>query len=267
MTEQTQTQTQTDPDYNPYDADNFVATSPLGGRRGVILDGEIIKHNYGGATTTLATALQLTVSIPEFERPSNPRYSAGGALPSLDGRTAAERGPHVVGKISKGTNLADFLTNLKAAGFPLGKLKDGFGGLAGADVTFKTVEKKINKKDIKSYDFVGEFHGFVTPEKLAELKSAAESVTVPVEGAPAEAPPIAPPADDDLKAAVASAIVTALRAEASGEIVRGQLSQKVGPSLSTHPNRARALALLINDGFLATIQGVTYDKRSLKLSA
>jgi hypothetical protein len=177
-----------------------------------------------------------------------------------------------VGAITNNSLVANFLANLRASGFPMANLKPptGFAALIGADISFKTVELGFKKGAPKNaYDFPGEFHGFVTPERLAELKAAAASAP-PSEGGNGavhdEVVATAPPADDELKSAVSAAILTALRAESSGEITRGHLSQKVGPSLQGHPNKTRALALLINDGFLATIPGISYDKKTLQLA-
>lgn len=258
-----------DPDFNPYDSDNFVSTSPMNGRKGVVTDAEVVKWNYGGTRTDLTTALKVSVFVAEFDKPHKDLYfTAGGLEPSTDGKEKAIAGPYLLGAINKQSNVSDFLSNLKASGFPIAELAPskgkGFGALKGAEITFKTIDKKIGKGATKPYDVPGEFHGFVSLDNIP----AKPANTDATEGqtAPTLAPATAAPADDTLKAQVSEAIVAALRESPNGEIQRSQLSLKVGPKLSDPKTRSAALALLINVNFLSTVPGTTFDKTTIKLS-
>jgi hypothetical protein len=260
-----------DPDFNPYDPENFIATSPMNGRRAVVVDAEAVRWNYGGTREDLVTALKVTVYVPDFSNPFKDLYfTCGGLEPSQDGKTKAIAGPHLVGGgIDRQSNLADFNANLKAAGFPLIELAPsrgkGFFALRGADITWKTIEKSIGKKGsqkLKPYDVPGEFHGFVdlASLNLPDRNAPAEGVEGQA-AAPVAVPVTAAPADDTLKATVSEA----LREAPNGEIQRGQLATKVGPKLAA-ADRARSFSLLIKDDFLASVAGTTFDKKTIKLS-
>lgn len=259
-------------EFNPFDSENFEATSKLNGRRGVVLDAVFIRHNYNGKSEKDATALSVTVRVPEFEKASNNLYSAGSLWPSseptklgADGKPKG--GPKELtgafltdGAIAKGSNVADFLNELKSAGFPIlefGKL--GATALVGADLTWKTIEKGKGKF-AKTYDVPAEYHGRKSAEEVAALKAGASEDEAAAESAPAAAVD-----QSAAEAALVAATIAALK-EANGEIPRGQLSIRVGSKLPKDVDKGYAMTRLLKDEFLAGIPGATWDKKILKLA-
>lgn len=263
---------------NMFDPDSFIATSALAGKIGVILPGsEAIRHNYGGNMAEETTALRIVVAAPDKFQPSGEGglekarvnlYGAGGLYPArMAGGARDVAGPFLVGGagINKQANIATFLTHLKAAGFPMAQLgQNGFAALDYAKVQWGALEKKISKKDTKTYDVPVKFLGFVTPEEVAGLGLEARD---DAGSAVAQAPAIAAAVVDDTEAreVLTAALKTALAATPNG-IAKGQLSKTVGPAIQAHPKKAQMFSLLLKDDFLASIDGVTFDKTTVKLA-
>lgn len=246
--------------YNPFDADNFEATSKLNGRRGVITEAEFIRHNYNGKADNDSTALSVSVKVEGYEKPSNNLYSAGSLFPSEEpttlgsdgkpkGGPQALRGPFLTGgNITKQSNVASFLAELKSTTFPMKEfLEKGAKALVGADITWKSLEKKAGK-ETKSYDVPAEFHGFVSIDKDGETSSSTPEASAAVD-----------------TQALVDATVAALKAN-GGSISRSQLSIRVGSQLPKEIDRSVALSYLLKDEFLSTVPGTTYDKKTLILN-
>jgi len=253
-----------------WDESNFVTTSALNGKKGIVVDSEFIRTNYGKPEIPETTVWKIVVKAPGLDKPRALLISVGGELkPSVDLKAPSQAGPYLIGgMIGKGTNVADFITNLKASGFEMGRIRQravgdpGAKGVLGAAFMWRAIEKsytdsKTKQKKSKAYDVPSEFLAFEDiPADLspAEAASAAAVVTNQERGAN----------DAALRESVAGAVVKALQAN-SGEITRGQLAIKVGPLLPPGPQRTNQLALLLNDSFIASIPGVTYDKKVVKL--
>lgn len=237
-----------------FDPDNFVTSSPLNGRRGVIREAYMLRHNYGGKSAEDSTGAKIKVVSPDLEKPRVMLISSGAVWPSEDGRTKSVQGPFIAGKLDKKSNLADFLRGVKASGFDYSLiLTKGFAALENAEFTWKAFEKKVNG-ELKAYDIPAEFHGFVAPEE-------GDGDTT----APDPAVKAAPAVDEELLVEVRNAVAGALAAEPTQEIPRGQLSIKVGPKFKDHPKKVQAFGLLMKDDTLAGIPNVVYDKKTVKL--
>lgn len=231
-----------------FDPDNFVTSSPLNGRRGVIKEAIMIRHNYGGKSAEDSTAARITVISPDLEKPRVLLISSGAVWPSEDGRNKATSGPFIHGKLDKKSNLADFLRGVKGSAFDFSLVTTkGLVALDGAEFTFRAFEKKVNG-ELKAYDVPSEFHGFA----LGDSVDAPEPLAVPT-------------ANTELLEEVRGAVVAALTAEPTQEIQRGQLSIKIGPKFKDHPNKIQAFALLTKDDTLSGIPNVVYDKKTVKL--
>jgi hypothetical protein len=235
-----------DTDFNPFDPENFVVSSALNGVTGKVAVAEFMKTNYGGKAERESTVFRVVVEAANLEKPRELLISCGDIQPSKDGVTADVVGPFFVGKINKGSNLATFIDALKAGGFDL-KLfaKAGGDALVGALITFKAIEKTIGRgkdRQVKTYDVPATFVGF-EGQATAAVADLSE-----------------------LKTKLAEAIKAAV-ANNGGELPRGQLSAKLAGVLKDEPNKAGALGLLVDEGFLSSIEGIAYDKKTLKATA
>jgi len=235
-----------------FDPDHFVTTTALNGRRGVVTEAEFIRHNYNGKYPE-STAFKVVVNSPDLEKPRTLLIGCGALRPSEDGKTPSLIGPFVVGAIEKSSNVADFLKFLKASGFPYETLgKKGADALVGAAFTFRAFEKKVSG-EMKAYDVPAEFHGF---EEVVQSGEATE-VTLPSSAVANK---------EELEALARETVIKILKDRPNHEIARGQLSITVGPALAGDSRRVQVLGVLTQDSFLATIPGVTYDKKTLKLT-
>lgn len=256
---------------NLFDPSSFVTKTALNGRRGVIREAAFIRHNYGKPGEDSASALRLVVVSPDLEKPRVLLIAMGDVWPSTDGRTKSTSGNFIAGKIDKNSNLAMYLNNLKAAGFQMALMgAKGAAALENADFTWKAVEKKVSG-EFKAYDVPSEFHGYAAP--LSEAEKTAIFAGQPQGGGQEAAAPggngaVAASAepeisDEELQSKVRLAVAQTVQ-ENGGELARGQLSIKVGPKLAGIPRKTDALQLMIQDDFLGSIPGVTYDKKTLK---
>lgn len=249
-----------DPNFNPFDSDNFEVSSILNGIRGIIAAEPVPEFKkyrnpnakpdpQTGQLPAEKTVLSFTVTSPDLQKPRELRISAGGAEPAklVNGRLVADvAGPFIIGKLNKNSNVSDFFANLKAAGFEMVKLVPAGGvgveALAGADITWRALEKtfedfRTHKKDVRVYDVPAQFHGFdgVAAPGAADANADLETV----------------------RAAILAAV------QQFKEIPRSQLSIRVGPALKGNAN---LLGLLLKDETLAGIPGTTYDKKSIRLA-
>lgn len=252
-----------------FDPENAISSHALNGKRGVIVKAEARRHSYGKADIPETCALFLTVYVEEFAKLRTEIYGIGNDYYPSDkfqGQPSAV-GPFVVGSkgLPKNSNTTLFLSELKTAGFPFEKMSAGFKGLEGADVTFKSVDRKVGS-GTKAYAVVAEYHGQkeVTKEMLAH---GLEEIH---DEAPTDAPAHTPADDATIRAATATALKAALK-ENGGEIPRGQLSIRVQKELNKTANgtidKPKALALLTKDEFFASVEGVSFDAKTVKLSA
>jgi hypothetical protein len=261
-----------------FDPDNAKVTTALSGRKGVIQRGSaFIRHNYGGKIADMANALQITVVSPELEKPRRNLIGTGALVPGEkvgehpDGRPKVRPLPKNVlignfiagGALEKRSNFYDFLTNLKASGFPMAELSQkGAAALDGAAFIWKALEKRQGR-DVKVYDVPSEFLGF---EEVGAAEDTGDAVvtgdaTVAASVAPAAAPEVS---KEEVKRVVAEAVVRAL-AKNNGAVPKSQLSIRVGPELKDYPRKGDALAFLLDDSFIASIPGVTYDNKIVRL--
>lgn len=265
-------------DFDMFDTDTFITSSALNGRKGVIVEAEFIRTNYGKQDTPESTVARIVVVSPDLDKPRTLLVSSGDLYPS---NTPGGHGPRTLtgafltgGKINKGSNLADFVNGTRGSGFPMQELSArGLEALIGAAFMWRAFEKVINKKT-KGYDVPLEFVGYEDISALKEkLKTqpatgfGSQVVTGPTQGgASALSAEEREKASQALKENVGHAVVEALQAH-GGNIPRSQLSIRVGPRLQGLQNKAEAFALLISDQFLAGIPGVTFDKKSISLAA
>jgi hypothetical protein len=259
---------ETNQDFDIFDADNAVVTSPLAGKKGVVLPGsEFIRHNYGGSIAELVTALKLNVHYTAATgdpASRNVLIGTGALKPSETNLGApADKGLFLAGgaKLNKQSALTDFLAHLKASGFPMATMREkGSAALDGAAFIWTAKEVKINKKDTKVRELPLQFLGFEDTTGLAVV------VTNPQSSSPASGP-VAAPVDDAVRAEVTKVVLETLAAEPSKEIPRSQLAIKAGGKFAgLGPKRPQALALLLQDAFLGSLPGVTFDKKTVKLT-
>jgi len=227
-------------DVNLFDPDNFAVSTPLNGALGTIKEVELIRHNYGGKATDEATGLQVTIQADHLEHDRVNLYScgkAGGLYPSDDGKTRAAHGYYFVGTPTKGTRYEDFMSALKKAGFDPAQMKDGggFAVLKGKTFLWGVIERKV----------FGEMKAYEVPTEYIKEEDAAGTA-----------------GDAEVEEQVRAAVVKAL--EATPEFPRSQITVKVGPLLAGIANRSAATTLLFSDAFLASIPGVTFDKKVLR---
>jgi len=235
------------PGSNPFDDDNFVVSSALNGVTGKVTLAEFAKKAGKTPEDGEYTILRVVVEAEGLDKPRELQISGGAVEPSKDGETKDVVGPFFTGKVNKTSNLAAFLSALKASGFPMAKMaKSGAAALEGALITFKAVESKFySKKDkkevVSTKDLPAAFVGFD-----GEVAVAVEDLS-------------------ELKATIGAAIKEAVEA-AGGVLPRGQLSAKLAPVLKDIPNKSKALGLLVDESFLASIEGVGYDKKQFTVS-
>jgi len=249
-----------------FDPDNFVTKTLLNGKIAAIREAEFVRHNYGGKIAEQVTALRLRVTSDELEKQPKPILVACGDLyPSQDGKTKALAGPFLVGgKIDNRSSIATFLKNLKASGHPGINNPRGATALIDENFLWKSIEKSVSKTDTKAYDVPAEYKGKAAPEQAAVGVGADEAPAVPVGTEPQVATESSLEVAQSLREKVKAALV-----KFNGEIMRGQLSVRVGAELANEPqDRKMAMfALLLKDEFLASIDGVTFDKKTVKLVA
>lgn len=252
-----------------FDPENSISSHPLNGKRGVVVKAEARRHSYGKADIPETCALFLTVYVEEFAKLRTEIYGIGDQYYPSDkfqGQPTAI-GPFVVGDkgLPKNSNTTMFLAELKSSGFPFERMSQGFKGLEGADLTFKTVERKVGKGVAKTYAVPAEYHGIVEVTKEMLTHGLEESPVV----AEGEAP--APKSDDAYVREVTAKALKAALQENGGEIPRGQLSIRVQKELNKlgngSVNKPQALGLLTKDEFFTSIEGVTFDAKTIKLSA
>lgn len=244
-----------------FDSDHFLVSSKLNGRRGTIIAADARRHNYNGKTDD-ATGVFLTVKLAEHNPDEKPTvtniYGAGDLFPGLSRTEKAPSGPFLVGKgINKTSNVALLLSELKTAGFPVAELnKRGFDALVGADITWKAYEKGRGK-DAKAYDVPAEYHGQV---EVSETGETSEASAAGAGGSGSSA------SNDELIKAATDALKAALEEAPNKEIQKSQLSIQVGKRLPKELDRGKVLSIFIKDDVLASIPGVTYDKKTVKLN-
>lgn len=272
MTENTSAQPLAGADVDLFDPKNFVTATALNGKRGVIVEADFRRTTYGGKSEE-STVLRVAIYCEELEKKFRINLvSCGGVWPSNTNNGDKQQSGNFLtgGRVENRSNIADFMRNRKAAGHP--GMPQGAASLVGADFTWKSLEKKING-ELKAYDVPAQYHGQVDiaplKEKLAiyvNASTAAPAATAPVDAATvAAAVATSPAATEELRVQLAQLVKDALAKAPGNELPRGQLSAQVGPSIQG-PQRAQALVLLLKDEFLGGIEGVTYDKKSIKLT-
>jgi hypothetical protein len=230
---------------NPWEPENAVVSSVLNGVTGKVVAAEFIrkqgkKNEKTGEEGSEYTVFRVVVTAEGLAKPRELLIGSGSLKPSKDGITEDVVGPFFVGKINKSSNFYTFVESLKAAGFPMQRFaKAGGDALIGSLITWKAIEKTFGRgKDAQTntYDMPATFLGF-------EGEVAQQKVD-----------------DTELRATLTAAIQKAV--SETGTLPRGQLAIKLAPVLKDVTNKAAALGLLVNDDFLAGIDGVAYDKKT-----
>jgi len=173
-------------------------------------------------------------------------------MPSLDGKSPEVSGPRLFSASGKGidkkTVIHAFLIKLGATGFPMAKFAElGAAALNGADVTMGALDKTYNiegESKEKTYDVITEFHGFVGEAVEAAAEPVDESAAISELGV---------------------ALLDTLQAN-NGEIPRGQLSIRLNKALKDNPLRVKLLGMVTKDEVLGQIEGITFDKKVVKLA-
>lgn len=243
---------------NIWDPESYSVGSFLEGKRGVIREPEFVRHNCRGHCQETG-ALRFRVVLPDVAEEKQPYpvdYNVGKDFwPSEDGKSKAVTGNRIISmsgrKVDKKTKFFLLRQSLAQAGFPLEKLgEDGAMALDGADVTFRAIERQFNIKgeQVDSVaDVVAEFHGFVDGDGGGSEEAGGAD-------------------QEELVAELSTALIEALDAN-KGEIPRAQISIRLNKALKDNPNRAEILALAAQDEVLGQIDGITFDKKVLKLEA
>lgn len=265
--------------FNIFDPDNAVVSSRLNGRRGTIVKIEARRHNYNGKIQEEVTGVFITVISRDLEKPVELIIGAGALYPSRDAETFKKGQPDsygdflVGGKLSKQANLYDFLNEAKSAGFDVSSAATkGLKAYLFADFTWKAVEKGRGKF-AKAYDFPAEYHGVDAEgqqlldqynEAQAAAKASGSGDAQGEAAAPSEANAAPAPSAEESKAIVTTAVLAALAKAPNKELSRGLLSVKTSPELPAGTN-PKVLAVLVQESFLSSIPGTTFDKKTLKL--
>lgn len=240
-----------------WDPKAHTSGSFLEGKRGVIKDAEFVRNNCKGHCPE-RTVLQFRLELPDVAPEKQPFPVQIGfgkeQYPSVDGASKELSGPKLYSPTGKGVSKKSvghfFLVKLAASGFPMEKFGEvGAAALNGADVTMGALDRTYtieNETKESTYDVVTQFHGFV------EVAG----------GAAAEATP-----EDETDAiAQLSEVLLAALAEHNGEIPRGQLSIRLNKGLKENPNRVKLLGMVTKDDVLGQIEGITFDKKTVKLA-
>lgn len=237
---------------NPWEPENAVVSSALNGVTGKVTAAEFIRKQGKKDVVTGEfseyTVLRVVVEAANLEKPRELHIGCGDLRPSKDGATVDIQGPYFVGgKINKSSNLFIFVENLKAGGFPMPRFaKMGADALVGGLITWKAIERSFGKgkdRTTSTYDMPAGFVGFE-----GEIQQVAEDT-------------------GELKAQLAAEIAKVVKAADGGVLPRGQLSVKLAGFLKETSNKSAALGLLVNDEFLAGIDGVAYDKKTFTARA
>lgn len=229
----------------------------LEGKRGFIRDAEFTRDNYNGKgkdRTVLTFRLEIP-GIPDDKQPYPVKIGMGDTFwPSLDGKTKEVTGPRLVNvkgrALDKKTQFHSFQLTLAAAKFPVRKFaEEGASALNGAEMSFSYTSKtfKIEGEQTETeWLVVDEFFGF--------------------EGEAGSSSPAEEPVDESaLLAELAGSLTTALQ-ENNGEIPRGQVSIRLNKTLKDNPNRTRLLTMATKDEYLGQVEGITFDRKAIKLS-
>lgn len=247
-----------------FDPKNYVTKTALGGKRAPIIEAVFIRHNYGGKIAEDVTAAR--VKVKGLKNPI--LVSSGDTWPARkidqskpatpDNLEKAIIGPFLLGTVDNRSGIAVFNKALLKTDFPKDRLgKEGFAALNGADFTWKGISKKVNGEE-KGTDVVEIFHGFV---EIDEAQDAADQAVAGTQTAPA-----APVVNEALLEEVKAAVLSTVKAAPNGEVPRSQLSRLVGEGFKDPATRSQALVLLLKDSTLASIPGVTFENKTLKLA-
>ncbi len=266
-----------------FDPSSFVSSSPLNGKRGVVVEAVVKQTDFGKPQDGLVTVIDIKVAggdLDKWRRLKSIR--CGGLFPAtkdpVTGKlTKCEPGKSGAflcgGAFDKKSNGADLFTALRTSGFPSGLTQGaGVAALLGADITWKCLEKKIGK-DTYTYDVPGQYHGHVDAATLSALQATLQQQETVLDGGGSVAAAAAASATpsmttEEIESILAEAVKATLT-EMGAPIPRGQMGIRVAPKLGKVPQQQRgtAVGMLTKDEFYAKIEGVEYDKKEVRLKA
>lgn len=213
-----------------FDPKSFAAGGFLDGQVGDIVSIKATKFDYNGKVDPPANVVECVIRRAD-DKERTEIYGTGGAEPN-------EEGTGFQSSLHKAAKFAGFLVALQKTKFPFNKLnEDGLPALVGHRFVWKNVP--ISGKDC----FVPETYvGIAEGDAVAAQQD-----------------------EDDLRDLVGTLILGVVR-EAGGELKKAALTSKLGGKL-TPELKTRGLGLALQDSYLATLPGVSYEKGVLTLIA
>lgn len=213
-------------EFGSFDVEKFTLGGFLDGREGRIDEARFKKFDYNGTVDPPANVLSVDITRDDGET-RNEIYGIGGCTP-------LDSGLGYRGGMKKTTKFSKFLAALKSAGFDTNQLNEkGAVALDGLTFIWKHVPTKA-----------GSDNSYALPDKLIGGEdTAAEEDEV------------------ELKDMLSSLVVATV---ADAPLKKAMLSAKISPKLNGHPQKTKALTLLVSDTFLATIEGIVMEDGLVK---
>lgn len=216
---------------NFFDPKSFAAGGFLDGQVADITEITATKFDYNGKVDPPANVIEMKIVRADGKERTEV-YGTGAAEPTEDGT-------NVKAGLNKQCKFAAFLFALQKTKFPFKELgEQGLPALAGKRFVWKNVG--TGGKDV----FVPE-----TYVGISEGDAASQQQD-----------------ENDLRDLVGTLILSAVR-EAGGSLKKTALSQKLGTKVTDPAVKPRALALALQDTYLAQLPGVNFDKGVLTLIA
>lgn len=216
---------------NFFDPASFAAGGFLDGQVADIVEIKATKFDFHGKVDPPANVIEMKITRADGKERTEV-YGTGAAAPTEDGNG-------VSAGLNKQCKFAQFLIALHKTKFPTGKLNsEGLSALAGQRFVWKNAG--TGGKDI-----------FV-PETYVGISDGD--------------PEAAQQDENDLRDLVGTLILSVVR-EAGGSLKKTGLTQKLGAKITDAAVKPRALALALQDSYLAALPGVNLDKGVLTLIA
>jgi hypothetical protein len=216
---------------NFFDPKSFAAGGFLDGQVADIVEVKATKFDYNGKVDPPANVIEMKIVRADGKERTEV-YGTGAAAPTEDGNGVSSG-------LNKGCKFASFLFALHKTKFPVAKLNtDGLSALQGQRFVWKNAP--VSGKDV----FVPETYVGIAD---GDASSAQQD-------------------EDDLRDLVGTLILSAVR-ESGGSLKKTALTQKLGAKITDAAVKPRALALALQDSYLAALPGVNLDKGVLTLIA
>jgi hypothetical protein len=207
--------------YGSFYPEDAVIGGFLDGREGEIRKASFVTFDYNGTVDPPAHQLLLDIVRDDGEDREE-RYGIGGCRISEDGN-------FFTGSLRKSARLFTFLTHLKKSGFPMKRLnEEGAAALDGA--RFNWMHLPVKNSD----------NTFAVPVKYlgAEEEKANEET-------------------EELRQ-VLSILVAKAVTDAGGTLKKTKVNAAIKDEIADAPYAGKVTALLLNDEFLASLDGVNY---------